>query len=72
MYIILLFCLIVSFLLGTVIEDWGRHHWLLTAVDVLFAIPTLAFLIAYAHASISIDTKEAIAPKPEAKAKSAV
>lgn len=68
-YIILLSCLIVSFVLGTVIEDWSRHHWLLTAVDVLFAIPTLAFLIAYGHASISMDTKEAIAPKPEAKGK---
>ena len=61
MYIILLSCLLVSFLLGTVIEDWSRHHWLLTAVDVLFAIPTLAFLIAYGYSSTSMDTKEAIA-----------
>jgi hypothetical protein len=70
-YIILLSCLIVSFLVATIVEDWIGHHRALSVVDVLFAVPTLAFLVAYARASLSMDTKETIAPNPQATAKGA-
>jgi hypothetical protein len=67
-YIILLSGLLVSFLVATVIGDWKTGNHLLTGVDILFAIPTLAFLAAYAIASVSMDREEAIVPKESAKA----
>ncbi len=70
-YIALLSCLIVSFLVAIVIEDWSNNRWLLTAVDVVFAIPILAFLFAYSRASVSMDTKEAITSESEVAAKRA-
>ncbi len=70
-YIILLSFLIVTFLVATVIGDWRSHRMLLTGIDVLFGVPTLLFLFAFARASHSMDNEEAITQKTQAKAKSA-
>jgi len=70
-YIILLSGLLVSFLAATIIADCKSGNRLLTIVDILFAVPTLTFLAAYAIASVSMDHGGATVPKEQAKAKAA-
>jgi hypothetical protein len=70
-YIGLLSALLVSFLGGTIRVDWRSGNCLLTIVDILFAAPTLFFLVAYAISSVRMDSKKAIVPKEQAEAKAA-
>ncbi|MGB8770659.1 MAG: hypothetical protein WCC92_13645, partial [Candidatus Korobacteraceae bacterium] len=70
-YITLLSGLLVSFLAATIIGDLKTGKTLLTVVDIVFAVPTLIFLTAYAIASVSMDGEAAIVPKERGKGKAA-
>jgi hypothetical protein len=70
-YIILLSGLLLIFLVATIVADWSSGNWVLAAVDILFAIPTLTFLAAYAIASVSMDRERVIVPSEHPQVKAA-
>ncbi len=65
-YIVLLGGLLLMFLGALTIADWRHGNWLLTAIDLVFSVPTLTFLLGFAVSSISMDREEAVVPKKRA------
>lgn len=61
-YIVLLAGLLLIFLGTLTVADWRTSNHLLTAVDIVFAVPTLTFLFGFAASSVSMDTRAAIVP----------
>jgi hypothetical protein len=57
-YIVLVGSLLFAFLGGRIFEDLRTHPLALAAVDVLLAIPTALFFLAYARSSVSLDSAE--------------
>ena len=54
-YVVFLGALLLGFLGGRLYNDWG--NWLLTAVDLGIAVPTLGYYLAYSYYSIGFDRK---------------
>jgi len=59
-YIGLVGCLLFAFLGGRTIEDFRTRTLLLACVDLAISLPTAVFFLAYARASISMDTAQIV------------
>ena len=70
-YIILLSLLLLMFLAAAIMGDVDSRNWPMTCVDILFAAPTVAFLVAYAISSVRLDSKQAVNPLERANAQDA-
>jgi sensor histidine kinase YesM len=66
-YIFLLASLLLVFLTGTVIQDARNGNWLLVSIDVVFVVPTLLYLYAYAASSVKLDRVPAASRKAPSK-----
>jgi hypothetical protein len=62
-YIAFLGSLLLAFLLGRIVDDFRSGNVILAAIDIVIAIPTAMFFVAYAVSSVSMDTERAIVPQ---------
>ena len=59
-YIAFLGLLLLAFLGGRIVDDFRIGNVPLAVIDIIIAIPTLLFFLAYAKSSVSLDTEHAI------------
>lgn len=58
-YVIVLFFLLIPFIVTKLGDDWGSSPWLVTSVDVIVSMMTIAYWVEYARSSLKLDRPKA-------------
>lgn len=66
-YIFLLGLLLFSFLVGKTVLDFRNVSRMVGIIDILVAVPTAVFFLAYAKASVSFEMPKELKKKPDRK-----